>query len=67
MTLCSSTQNHDLKKVKTQFGYHLIEVLDKKTVSDPFGFKVAYIFTDLVPSEATQNKTSLKLKVFFRE
>ena len=47
----------DLKKVKTQFGYHLIEVLDKKTVSDPFGFKVAYIFTDLVPSEATQNKT----------
>ncbi|MCO6460720.1 MAG: peptidylprolyl isomerase [Saprospiraceae bacterium] len=51
-----------LKKVKTQFGYHLIEILDKKTVSDPYGYKVAYIFTDLVPSEATQNKTLARVE-----
>ena len=45
-----------LKKVKTQFGYHLIEILDKKTIGDAFGYKLAYIDTELVPSEETQNK-----------
>ncbi len=45
-----------LKKVKTQFGYHLIEILDKKTVGDAFGYKLAYIDTDLIPSEETQSK-----------
>jgi len=44
-----------LKKVKTQFGFHLIEILDKKTVGDAFGYKVAYIATDMIPSEATQS------------
>lgn len=45
----------DIKKVQTQFGVHLIEILNKKTVGDANGYKLAFISTELVPSEATQN------------
>jgi len=44
-----------LKKVQTQFGVHLIEITGKKTLGDANGYKLAYISTELLPSEATQN------------
>lgn len=41
-------------KVKTQFGVHLIEVLDKRT-SGKSGLKAAFITEPMAPSEETQN------------
>ncbi len=51
-----------LKKVQTQFGVHLIQILNKKTVGDANGYKLAFISTDLVPSEATQNRSQAQVE-----
>lgn len=44
-----------LKKVTTQFGVHLLEIQDKKTVGDGMSYKVAYLNSELLPSEETQS------------
>lgn len=44
-----------IKKVESQFGVHLLEILDKKTIGDANGYKVAYLSSELIPSEETQN------------
>ena len=41
------------KIVKTQFGYHYIEILDKKNPQP--AFKIAYLAKEVVPSEETIN------------
>jgi peptidyl-prolyl cis-trans isomerase D len=43
-----------LYKVKTQFGVHLIEIMDKKGAGKS-GLKAAYIAEAMAPSEKTQN------------
>lgn len=42
-----------LYKVKTQFGYHLIDILDRK-YSGETGVQLAYLAANLEPSEETQ-------------
>ncbi|MEM1320207.1 MAG: peptidylprolyl isomerase [Bacteroidota bacterium] len=44
----------DVEPVITQFGVHLVEVLDKKYIKNDEGVKVAYVTQAIVPSEATQ-------------
>lgn len=43
--------------VKTQFGYHVIEVLNQKGNSP--AYKIAYLAKEIIASEATINKSSL--------
>lgn len=46
----------EMKKVKTQFGYHLVQVEDTKFTSDEkMGYELAFISEDILPSEETQN------------
>lgn len=42
--------------VKTQFGYHIMEVLDQRNFSE--SFKMAYIAKPIIPSEETDNAAS---------
>jgi peptidyl-prolyl cis-trans isomerase D len=46
----------ELNIVYTQFGIHLIEVLDKKYINNEEGVKLAFIEETIVPSEETQNR-----------
>lgn len=41
--------------VVTQFGVHLLEVTEKKFVSNEESVKVAYLTQDIIPSQSTQN------------
>ena len=43
--------------VKTQFGYHIIEIMSQKGASP--AYKIAYMAKDILASEATINKASL--------
>ncbi|MBK8602305.1 MAG: peptidylprolyl isomerase [Saprospiraceae bacterium] len=52
----------DMKKVTSDFGVHLIQVMDKKTLGDANGYKVAYISTELVPSEESQNRVAAQVQ-----
>lgn len=46
--------------VKTQFGYHVIEVLSQKDFKPGnVGYKIAYMAKEITPSEATVNTASL--------
>ncbi len=45
----------ELGVVYSQFGIHLIEILDKKFVTNEEGVKVAYIDQPIVPSQVTQD------------
>jgi peptidyl-prolyl cis-trans isomerase D len=44
--------------VKTQFGYHIIEIMSQKGSS--LAYKIAFIAKDIIPSEATINSASLE-------
>ena len=46
----------DRKKVKTQFGYHYIEILDQTNFET--GYKVAYLSKAITSSQETQNTAS---------
>ncbi len=46
----------DKKVVKTEFGYHYIEVLSQKNVEP--AYKVAYLSRSITPSEETENVAS---------
>jgi peptidyl-prolyl cis-trans isomerase D len=41
----------------TQFGLHLVEVLDRKFGSNEMGIQLAILTREIVPSEETQNET----------
>ena len=43
-----------MKKVTAQFGVHLVQVLDKKTIGNGLGYKLEYISERIIPSETTQ-------------
>ncbi len=44
-----------LYTVLTQFGWHLVEVTDRKFINNEQGVKLAYLTQPIVPSEETQN------------
>jgi len=46
----------DHKVVKTEFGYHLIEIEDQKNFGP--AYKVAYLSKEIVPSQKTQDSAS---------
>lgn len=46
----------DKKVVKTEFGYHYIEVLSQKNFEP--AYKIAYLAKEIVPSDETVNKAS---------
>ena len=48
----------DKKVVKTQFGYHYIEVLNQKNVEP--AYQIAYLSREIIPSEETINQASVK-------
>jgi len=48
----------DKKVVKTQFGYHYIEVLNQKNFET--AFQIAYLSREVIPSEETINEASAK-------
>jgi peptidyl-prolyl cis-trans isomerase D len=52
---CSEGNIGERKKVKTQFGYHYIEILDKKN-PQPY-YKVAYLAKPIVASDETETNT----------
>lgn len=43
-----------MKKVRTQYGVHLVQVLDRKSKEPSNGYNIAYITEKIVPSESTQ-------------
>lgn len=45
-----------LYSVITQFGVHLVEVTDRKYLTNEEGVQVAYISQSIIPSEETQNE-----------
>jgi peptidyl-prolyl cis-trans isomerase D len=56
-----------LYKVTTQFGVHLIEVLDRKFETNEERLKIAYVNQPIIPSEATQNAIRKKAREFVAE
>lgn len=54
---CFSNPVGSKKVVKTQFGYHIIEILSQKGSSPVY--KVAFMAKDILPSEATINNANL--------
>ena len=56
-----------LYKVTTQFGVHLIEVLDRKFETNEERVKIAYLNQPIIPSEATQNAVRKKAREFVAE
>lgn len=53
---CFSGKKGDRKVVKTQFGYHLIEITDQKNFNP--AYKVAYLSKTIVASQETDEKAS---------
>ncbi|MEO5591530.1 MAG: SurA N-terminal domain-containing protein [Chitinophagaceae bacterium] len=53
---CFSGKKGDRKVVKTQFGYHLIEIEDQKNFSP--AYKIAYLSKTITPSQETDEKAS---------
>jgi peptidyl-prolyl cis-trans isomerase D len=53
---CFSGKTGDRKIVKTQFGYHLIEIEDQKNFEP--AYKVAYLSKTITPSQETDEKAS---------
>ena len=45
----------EYKRVATQFGLHIVEVLDRKYVTDKEGIRVATIAEPIIPSDETQD------------
>jgi len=53
---CFNGKTGDRKVVKTQFGYHLIEIEDQKNYNP--AYKVAYFSKTITPSQETDEKAS---------
>ena len=53
---CFSGKKGDRKVVKTQFGYHLIEIEDQKNFNP--AYKIAYLSKTITPSQETDEKAS---------
>ena len=53
---CFSAKKGDKKIVKTQFGYHLVEIEDQKNFNP--AYKVAYMSKQIMPSQETDEKAS---------
>lgn len=53
---CFEGKKGDRKIVKTQFGYHLIEIMDQKNFNP--AYKIAYLSKPIIVSDATQEKAS---------
>lgn len=53
---CFSGKKGDRKVVKTEFGYHLIEIEDQKNFGP--AYKVAYLSKPIAPSQETQDRAS---------
>jgi len=51
-----SAKKGDRKVVKTQFGYHYVEILDQKNFNP--AYKIAYFSKTIVPSQETDEKAS---------
>ena len=53
---CFSGKKGERKVVKTQFGYHLIEIEDQKNFNP--AYKIAYLSKTITPSQETDEKAS---------
>ena len=53
---CFSGKTGDSKIVKTQFGYHLVEIEDQKNFNP--AYKIAYLSKTITPSQETDEKAS---------
>ncbi|MEO5682739.1 MAG: SurA N-terminal domain-containing protein [Chitinophagaceae bacterium] len=53
---CFSGKKGDRKIVKTQFGYHLVEITDQKNFNP--AYKIAYLSKVISPSQETDEKAS---------
>lgn len=53
---CFSAKKGDSKVVKTQFGYHYVEITDQKSFSP--AYKIAYLSKTITPSQETDEKAS---------
>jgi len=53
---CFSGKTGERKVVKTQFGYHLIEITDQKNFNP--AYKIAYLSKTILPSTETEDKAS---------
>ena len=53
---CFNGKKGDRKVVKTQFGYHLIEIEDQKNFNP--AYKIAYMSKTITPSQETDEKAS---------
>ncbi len=45
----------ELYTIQTQFGVHLVEVMDKKYIENEEGIQLAFLEESIIPSEETQN------------
>jgi len=52
----------DMKIVRTQFGYHLINILDQKGMEP--SYKIAYLSKNIIPSQETTNDALNKANTF---
>jgi len=62
---CFSGKTGDRKIVKTQFGYHLVEIEDQKNFNP--AYKVAYLSKTITPSQETDEKASGQANQFASE
>ncbi len=53
---CFYGKKGERKIVKTQFGYHLVEIVDQKNFNP--AYKIAYLSKTIVPSTETEDKAS---------
>ena len=56
----------ELYKVRSQFGYHLVEVMSRSANTQPF-VKLAYIVESIVPSNETQEEAFTRANQLFAE
>ncbi|HHH50070.1 MAG TPA: hypothetical protein ENK52_03725, partial [Saprospiraceae bacterium] len=54
-------------KVQSQFGVHLVKVVDKKFETNEQSVQLAYINKPIIPSEVTQDKIRNKARTFLRK
>ena len=57
----------ELRTIVTQFGLHLVEVTDRKYINEEEGVRLAYLFEDIIPSDATQQEEFDKVYDFVRQ
>jgi peptidyl-prolyl cis-trans isomerase D len=54
------SKGNEMEIIETQFGVHLVQVMDKKFIKNEAGYKVAMLAFPIVPSEATQKAVKIK-------